>query len=574
MTENRLASCQVVPDIPSFAVDDGFRYRIPHDMAVSVGSRVRVRVGGRRVRGFVTEIFEDVGDRPLLDLDGVVGALPSFDRRMLDLLRWCAKHYVGPLSVILNRTVPPNVPRSRVRPAPPTSGPGIRVEYRVGPAPYGTVVADAIDNAPHGSAMVIAPSVEEVEAIADVLERTGRHVVIAHSSLPGKDATAAWIASATREDIVLVGTREIALWPMPAMVQLVVVEEARRVMRSPSTPTLGTREIAWERARTFGFPLTFVGPLPSLEVVHRGAAVRAPEGRLWPLVEVMDRNEEPPSASVLLDATRSAITAVARSGGTAFVLVPRRGYAAAYRCSVCGQLRTCSACGATVTQPTCARCATPSPACTNCSSTTWRPLGAGVGVVVDDLARSVGDAVGSASDSRPIVVGTERDLIGVHGNHLAVAVDVDGSALAPNYRAAEDALRTLVRLANTVARGRGHRCIIQTSDPGQPVVEAIRSGHFDAFMRSSLAARRRSGFPPFGELIALEISASDDPGPAVSAAIGGRARIHGPAAMRDRLRWLITAPDLDDARVSLRTLVGTLRDRGAKVRVDVDPFDL
>lgn len=574
MIERRLGSCQVVPDIPSFAVDDGFRYRVPPDMAISVGSRVRVRVGGRRMRGFVTEVFDGVGDRPLLDLDGVVGTLPSFDRRMLELLRWCAKHYVGPLSVICNRTVPPNVPRSRAEPASPATGFTFSVEYLVGPAPYGASVADVIGTASHGSVMVIAPSVEEVEGIAELLERTGREIVVAHSSRAAKDATLAWTASATRDDIVLIGTREIALWPMPAMAHLVVVEDARRVMRSPSTPTLGTREIAWERARRLELPLTFLGPLPSLEVIHRGAVVRAPEGRSWPLVEVMDRNEEPPSASVLLDATRSAITAVARSGGTAFILVPRRGYAAAYRCSACGELRTCTVCGATVTQPACARCATPSPACTKCSSTTWRPLGAGVGVVVDDLRRSVGDAVGIPADTRPIVVGTERDLIGRHGNQLAVAVDVDGSALAPNYRAAEDALRTLVRLANTVERGRGHRCIVQTSDPGQPVVEALRSGHFDAFTRTSLAARRRSGFPPAGELIALEISSSDDPGPAVSTAISGKARLHGPATMEDRLRWLITAPDLDNARVSLRSLVGTLRDRGARVRVDVDPFDL
>ncbi len=574
MTEQRLASCQVVPDIPSFAVDDGFRYRVPADMAVSVGSRVRVRVGGRRVRGYVTEVFDEVGERPLLDLDGVVGTLPSFDRRMLDLLRWCAKHYVGPLSVICNRTVPPNVPRSRAEPAAPVIGLTSVAEYRVGPAPYGGAVAEVIGNAPHGSVMVIAPSVEEVEGIAEVVERTGRKVVVAHSSLAGTDATLAWTASATRNDIVLVGTREIALWPMPAMAHLVVVEDSRRVMRSPSTPTLGSREIAWERASRLGLPLTFIGPFPSLEVIHRGVVVRAPQGRSWPLVEVMDRNDEPPSASVLLDATRSAITGVARSGGGAFILVPRRGYAAAYRCSACGQLRTCTVCAATVTQPECARCATPSPACTKCSSTTWRPLGAGVGVVIDDLKRSVGDAVGSASDNRPIVVGTERDLIGRHGNQLAVAVDVDGSALAPNYRAAEDALRTMVRLANTVARGRGQRCIVQTSDPGQPVVETLRSGHFDTFVRASLAARRRSGFPPSGELIALEISSSDDPGPAVSAAIAGKARMHGPATMDDRLRWLLTAPDLDDARVSLRALVGTLRDRGARVRIDVDPFDL
>ena len=63
MTSGAAATCQVVPDIASFAVDDGFTYRVPENLAVTVGSRVRIRVGGRRMRGFVTAVFGEQPER-------------------------------------------------------------------------------------------------------------------------------------------------------------------------------------------------------------------------------------------------------------------------------------------------------------------------------------------------------------------------------------------------------------------------------------------------------------------------------------------------------------------------------
>ena len=212
--------------------------------------------------------------------------------------------------------------------------------------------------------------------------------------------------------------------------------------------------------------------------------------------------------------------------------------------------------------------------CPSCGGGLWRPLGAGIGVVVDDLGRFVGRDVGRAGDGRAVTVGTERDLVGMSGCRLAVAVDVDGMALAPHYRAAEDALRTLVRLAQTVERGRGHRCVVQTSDPHQAAIVALRSGRSEEFLSDEAQRRRRARFPPFGELIALEVADIQGADEVVRSSLEGLATVHGPARVGERDRWLITGHDLSRARLALRRGVGTMRDRGARVRVDVDPIDL
>lgn len=582
MTPRPAASCQVVPSIPSFSVDDGFRYRIPEGLDVAVGHRVRVRVGGRRIRGFVTARFDDQApsERTLVDVDGIVGDLPSFGERDLDFLRWCAGYYVTPLSVILSRTAPPNAGRSS-RPAAATRpGTGFEVRAIQSAAPHTDTITAALATSPPGSTMVVAPSVAEVEVIAAAVAAAGHRTVVAHSDLSARAVTAAWVEAATRGDLVLVGTREVVLWPLPDLGSIVVVEDERRMMRSPSTPTIGVREVVLRRTTHRAVPVSFLSPLVSLPVLRRSPRLERPPGREWPLVEVADRNEEPPTGSVLLDRARRAIANAADDAGGVFVLVSRRGYAAAFRCARCGTLRRCAGCGSAVTgSDRCLRCGAGAEACVECGASTWRPLGAGMGVVVDDLARSLGSKVGDPAAGARVTVGTERDLIGRHDHALAVAVDVDGMALAPNYRAGEDALRTLVRLAQTVGRGRGRRLLVQTSDPSQPVVRALVAGHSGAFLAEELGIRRRSGFPPFGSLLALEVSGDVDAdvlGDATRELASGLpgATVLGPAESGDRLRWLVTGEDLDAAKIRLRQVVGRLRDRGAQVRVDVDPIDL
>lgn len=573
-------TCQVVPDIPSFSVDDGFRYRIPDGMAVQVGSRVRVRVGGRRRRGHVTHVFgdEEPSNRDLVGLDGVVGTVPSFGIEDLPWLRWCAAHYVAPLSVILGRTDPPNVPRSSADPVPRGPGGGFTIgAFIPGDDPHAVLTerVTAVTSA-GGSVLVVAPTVEEVERIRDHLARDGGTVEMAHSGLAAREATSSWVTAATRPGTILVGTREVALWPVAALAGIVVIEDARRVMRSPSTPTIGVREVALRRARTARIPVDFIAPVPSLEVLATGARVVGPAGREWPLVEVADRSEEPPSSSVLLERTRQAIIGAARRGPV-FVLVPRRGYAAAFRCATCGWLRRCSSCGAAVSgRDACDRCRTPMGACPECGGRSWRALGAGIGVVVDDLARSLGDRVGGPDVDATVTVGTERDLVGRSGTALSVAVDVDGAAFAPNYRAAEDALRLFVRLARTVARKRGHRALVQTSDPSQRLVTTLVRGRSDGYLEAEAEVRKRSGFPPYGDLVALEVQ-YDDPEhelPDLARELEAVATVLGPALAGDRWRWLLTGRDLDEAKVRLRALVSRLRATGARVRVDVDAIDL
>ncbi|HAX82041.1 MAG TPA: hypothetical protein DCY40_05705, partial [Actinobacteria bacterium] len=189
---------RVVPEVPSFAVDDGFAYSVPEGMEAEVGAVVRVPLGGRRVRGWVVAVGEPPRPRlrPILSRSG---DLAVFDAALLGVLRWAAMHYVAPLAAVLAKTTPPNLPRG-VRLAAPPRGVHRRARLVVGPGPAYDIIAAAISpvTAAGRSAIVVAGTIPEAEATAEALSaRLGIDVPAVSSQRGGAAATAAWVRLAT-----------------------------------------------------------------------------------------------------------------------------------------------------------------------------------------------------------------------------------------------------------------------------------------------------------------------------------------------------------------------------------------
>ena len=82
-------------------------------------------------------------------------------------------------------------------------------------------------------------------------------------------------------------------------------------------------------------------------------------------------------------------------------------------------------------------------------------------------------------------------------------------------------------------------------------------------------ARRRFLLPPCGEVMVVEIRGVEDR--TVLDPVLGDATVFGPARSGDRIRWIVQGHDLRETKERLRATVGRLRDRGCKVRLDVDP---
>lgn len=592
LSDREVPAVRVVPAIPTFAVDDGFWYSEPEHLDLQVGSLVRVPLGGRRVRGYVVE----KGTRPVQRLKPVAarsGQVAAFDAVLMESLRWASRHYVAPLSVLLERAYPPNNP--------PITKDGVRVSPRVGQSPLPELSAAAanatrrrplafVGSTPDGewfarlaapvmaagnSVMIVAPTGAEVAALASRIRETGTVAEVVHADLDARTVTEAWARGGTAGTL-LVGTPRVAAWRLTSLGLVVLVEDGRRAMKDRQTPAVHARELLRHRSRREGFALAVIGPTPSIEALGWGPEIMQAPGRPWPLVEVVDRREEPPGGGLLAAPTRRALQAVVKGGGSVFLFAHKRGYAAAMRCASCRTLRRCASCGAAVTSAdACRRCGLAPAACAGCGSHRLEALGAGVGRLTEEAARVVGTAaVAAYPTSRPAAVGSERDLADLSPRDLIVMVDFDGLLYGSNYRASEEALRIGARLAGKVGRG---RLMVQTQEPDHPAVVGLRKADPIPFLMSELRTRSDFGYPPAGELMVIEARGAHD-----SAALhaelvamgGGGPMVLGPAPVRDGSRWLIQAAALDEFKVVLRPAVQRWRDGGITVRIDADPIDL
>jgi primosomal protein N' (replication factor Y) len=155
-----------------------------------------------------------------------------------------------------------------------------------------------------------------------------------------------------------------------------------------------------------------------------------------------------------------------------------------------------------------------------------------------------------------------------------VATDADGLLFDTSYRAAEECLRILVRLAGKVLASSGRRMMVQTSEPDHPVMVALRRGDPISFLTDELAARERFGLPPAAEILIVErrggqAGQGDDDLREAAAGLS----VMGPAMVGEGERWLIRGNDLNPFRTRIRPIVQRWRDTGATIRIDADPIE-
>jgi primosomal protein N' (replication factor Y) len=543
------------------------------------------------VRGFVVELGHRPPDR-LRDIAQVSGRSTVLSPGLIDALRWASQHYVAPFGPMLSRATPPNVAPGPPRAEPPSNR--ARVEHALADVVDAAAVGRRhlpvvmLEHPPTGipelardcvaagvSLLVVAPTAVEVGQVAAAIDAAGVGVSTVVPDMADKDVTGVW-RRARHLPAVTVGTPKVAAWPIRTPAVFVAVEESRRSMKDRQSPTVAVRDLLIARSRRERVACVFAGPTPSAELMGEAPEVRrVTTGRLWPLVEVVDRRDDPPGGGLLGETARQALRAVA-ARGSVFVYAHRRGYSAASRCASCRTLRVCGSCGSRPDPGAlCARCGAEIGPCTSCGGDRFEPLGAGVGRLIEEIGRIVDPRiVGSVDDRRAVRVGTERDLPRLPACDLVIWVDADGLIRGTNYRAAEEALRLGARLAGLV--GERGRLLLQTSDPGHHAVVALRRADPVGFFDIEIDVRRTFGYPPSGELMVVEARELDDAELRNSEliAIGGGATILGPAESARGVRWLIQGEDLSRFKSALRPVVDRWRSVGASVRIDVDPIEL
>ena len=573
---------RVMPDV--VRLDKTFDYSVPDAWhadgraeRLAVGSIVRFTLGGRRLRGWVTEIGVDPpAGVELQPLERLTGMGPPAE--IVSLARWAAWRWAGRTVHFLRAASPPRViagPASiRIAPTPGSSSPhrhddlfehaGAVTVLRSPPSDDGMDLARAAVR--KGDALIVVPALAHARRIAADLRRRGVRVAL------GFDGWAQAAAGTT-----VVGTRTAVWMPMPHLAAVVVLDEHSEGLQSEQAPTWHAREVALERARRVGAPTVLASPVPTLEALEAGelkAVGRATERDGWPVVDVLDRRlDDPVRGGLFAEGLRDRLD---RADGRVAVVLNRKGRGRLLACKACGELvRTADgrlpmrlvddelvAADGSERRPV---------VCAHCGSTVLRNLRMGVTRAREELAALTGEPVGELTAdadrvvSERIVVGTEAVLWRLPSAAAVVFLDFDQELLAPRQRASEQALALLARGARLVGSRRGEgRLVVQTRQPDHPVVRAAVLADPSIVAGIERQRRQELGLPPFGAQAKVSGPGAESFISVLREGAGPMVSIRGPLDGQ----FLLRAPSHDPL---LDPLAGTPRP-AERVRVEVDPL--
>src|SRR5438445_515716 len=374
-----------------------------------------------------------------------------------------------------------------------------------------------------------------------------------HSELTPRTRQRNWAAIAAGEAPVVVGARSALFLPYANLGLMVVDEEHDQAYKQDEGAHYHARDMAVVRAHIAKIPIVLASATPSVETevnARKGRYQRVvlPSrfgGQHMPQIEAIDLRREPPGRGRFISPRLAEQIRIAvERRGQALLFLNRRGYAPLTLCRACGHRFACTICDAWLVDHrfrqrlVCHHCGFSMPRphiCPHCAAEeSLVAVGPGVERLQEEAAsifpngRTIvlsSDLITSIETMRSelneiaqgrvdIIIGTQLVAKGHHVPRLNLvgAIDADLRLGNGNSRSVERTWLLLNQATGRAGRDQGRGVgYLQTHQPEHPVMKALVANDREAFYLSEIEARERAGYPPFGRLASLIISAGDRP---------------------------------------------------------------
>ena len=450
-----------------------------------------------------------------------------------------------------------------------------------------------------------------------------------HSELTPRTRARNWASIAAGEAHVVVGARSALFLPYANLGLIIVDEEHDQAYKQDEGAHYHARDMAVVRAHIAKIPIVLASATPSVETevnARKGRYLRVPlpsrfGGQHMPHIEAIDlRREGPPRGRFISPPLAEAIKIAVERREQALLFLNRRGYAPLTLCRACGHRFACTICDAWLVDHrfrqrlVCHHCGFSMPRphqCPHCGAEeTLAAVGPGVERLQEEAAALFPDArtmvlssdlitsietmrseLNEIAEGRvDIIIGTQLVAKGHNFPRLNLVgvVDADLGLSNGDPRAAERTFQLLNQVIGRAGREQGRGIgYLQTHQPEHPVMKALVACDREAFYASEIEQRERAGYPPFGRLASLIVSAGDRPTAegfarklAAMAPLDERIQVLGPAEAplavikgRYRFRLLVKSARGVDLSSYLREWLaaGPKTKGNLKLEVDVDP---
>ena len=404
---------------------------------------------------------------------------------------------------------------------------------------YFEAVADALRRG--RQVLILLPEIALTSAFLERFEqRFGCKPAEWHSDIAPRAREKVWRQAASGDIRVVAGARSALFLPFAELGLIVVDEEHDSAYKQEDRVFYNARDMAVVRAHIGGFPAILASATPSIESrVNADSgkynSIHLPErfgGAELPDLSLIDMRKHPPERGGFLSPTLiDAVGSTIEAGEQALLFLNRRGYAPLTLCRVCGHRFECPDCSSWLVehrfrnQLQCHHCGhterTPE-ACPECGTLDHLvACGPGVERIAEEVERHFPDArtillssdmMGGVKRLRleleaiakgevDIVIGTQLVAKGHNFPMMTLVgiVDADLGLANGDPRAAERTFQLLSQVTGRAGRfGKKSRGMLQTYQPGHPVIQAIVSGDRETFYAREIEERERAKLPPFG----------------------------------------------------------------------------
>lgn len=486
-------------------------------------------------------------------------------------------------------------------------------------------------------AIVLVPEISLTpQMVTRFKERFGDYVAVMHSGLSAGEKYDEWRKIQRKEVKVVVGARSAIFAPFENLGIIIIDEEHETSYKQEENPRYHARDVAIERAKTYGCPVVLGSATPSLE-----SFARAQKGRYTlltlpkrmnnqqlPAVEIVDMREELRSGNRSMFSVKlfEKLKDRLEKGEQTVLFLNKRGHSSFVMCRDCGYVMNCPHCDITLTyhrfkeQMKCHYCGHEDRVptiCPECTGEHIRYFGTGTQKVEEELNKLLPEARVIRMDvdttgrkgsheklltafqdgQADILLGTQMIAKGLDFPNITLVgvLSADTMLHLPDFRASEKTFQLLTQVSGRAGRHKlPGEVVIQTYTPEHYSIELAGEQDFDRFYLQEMLVRKAHQYPPYYFIALITISheelmkAVDITGKItkfISSRLSREAVVLGPVAspiprINDRYRYQCLIkykkePALNNAmKAILDNYQQEMSSSGLQIAVDLNPYIL
>ncbi len=367
------------------------------EVDVSLGMRVEVIFGRRKMTAFVVAVLDDVPqnlDYPIEKIKNILRVIDKevfFTKDQIQLSLWMEKYYLCARGECLSAMLPSGKREKELsdgmlsgdeeeytahtlsREQENAINDILRAEEAKNPLMhylYGATgsgktevflrVAERLLEKGKGIIYLVPEIGLTHQVIETVIKRFGENVAILHSGLTGSQKLEQWKRILHKKARIVIGARSAIFAPVPDLGLIIIDEEHDGSYKSGNSPRYSARQIAMRRSNDLKIPLIMGSATPSIEAwqqiqkgsIEKHVLTQRLSGGKPPEIEVIhlgNGSEESKTNGCISKKLEDEMNATLEEGKQVILFMNRRGFTHFFRCNSCSYTLQCKNCSVSLT---------------------------------------------------------------------------------------------------------------------------------------------------------------------------------------------------------------------------------